>query len=126
MILLARDILSELKSKTECLSCQEQGRTTFPDSCISASLNAGAWTGIMFSCREWNEFLRADVMRRSQVSELRHRYGATVALDGVRFSVEAGEMFGLLGPNGAGKTTLMSILSCLLAPVRERPLEDVG
>lgn len=51
-----------------------------------------------------------------EVRDLRHRYGATVALDGVRFEVQAGEMFGLLGPNGAGKTTLMSILSCLLAP----------
>ncbi len=51
-----------------------------------------------------------------EVSDLRHYYGTTVALDGVRFEVAAGEMFGLLGPNGAGKTTLMSILSCLLAP----------
>jgi ABC-2 type transport system ATP-binding protein len=51
-----------------------------------------------------------------EVRDLRHRYGPTVALDGVRFEVQAGEMFGLLGPNGAGKTTLMSILSCLLMP----------
>ncbi len=41
----------------------------------------------MFSCREWDQFLRADVMAAFlEVSELRHRYGATVALDGVRFS----------------------------------------
>jgi ABC-2 type transport system ATP-binding protein len=43
-------------------------------------------------------------------------YGQTVALAGVSFDVQAGELFGLLGPNGAGKTTLLSIVSCLLEP----------
>ena len=33
------------------------------------------------------------------------KYGATTALDGVSFAIEAGEMFGLIGPDGAGKTT---------------------
>jgi ABC-2 type transport system ATP-binding protein len=41
---------------------------------------------------------------------VRKRYAATVALDGVSLTVEAGEVFGLLGPNGAGKTTLIKIL----------------
>jgi ABC-2 type transport system ATP-binding protein len=50
------------------------------------------------------------------VVELGKRYGATIALDGVSFHVEQGEIFGLLGPNGAGKTTLLSILACLLEP----------
>ena len=45
-----------------------------------------------------------------EVSDVRKRYGATVALDGVSLTVEAGELFGLLGPNGAGKTTLIKIV----------------
>lgn len=44
------------------------------------------------------------------------RRGHVVALDGVGFSVQPGEVFGLLGPNGAGKTTCLRILSTVLRP----------
>ena len=44
------------------------------------------------------------------------RYGRTVAVDGVTFSVERGVTAALLGGNGAGKTTTLSILLGLLLP----------
>ena len=50
------------------------------------------------------------------VIDLSKRYGATAALERLRFQVSPGEIFGLLGPNGAGKTTLLSIVAGLLAP----------
>ena len=41
---------------------------------------------------------------------LQKHFGRTVALDGLDFSVDAGEIHGFLGPNGAGKTTTIRIL----------------
>ena len=46
---------------------------------------------------------------------LRKAYGDRQAVDGVGFSIAAGETYGLLGPNGAGKTTTISIVCGLLA-----------
>ncbi len=45
---------------------------------------------------------------------LRKSFGDRVAVDGVSFSIAAGETYGLLGPNGAGKTTTISMVCGLL------------
>src|SRR5262249_62045013 len=44
------------------------------------------------------------------------RFGGIVALDGVSFDLEQGQLLGLIGPNGAGKTTLFNCLSRLYTP----------
>ncbi|MBI3582252.1 MAG: ATP-binding cassette domain-containing protein [Nitrospinae bacterium] len=49
-----------------------------------------------------------------EVKALTKRYNDVVAIDGVTFRVEKGEILGFLGPNGAGKTTTMRILSCFM------------
>ncbi|MFN2227684.1 MAG: ATP-binding cassette domain-containing protein [Anaerolineae bacterium] len=53
-----------------------------------------------------------------QVRDLVKRYlpEDVLAVDGISFEIEEGEIFSLLGPNGAGKTTTISMLSCLLKP----------
>src|SRR4030043_123406 len=50
------------------------------------------------------------------VKELRRSFGSIVAVDGISFDVERGQVLGLLGPNGAGKTTAMRMLACFLKP----------
>jgi ABC-2 type transport system ATP-binding protein len=45
---------------------------------------------------------------------LRKAFGERVAVDGVSFTIAAGETYGLLGPNGAGKTTTISMVCGLL------------
>jgi ABC-2 type transport system ATP-binding protein len=50
------------------------------------------------------------------VSDLRKAFGPIVAVDGISFSVDRGDVLGFLGPNGAGKTTTMRMLCGFLAP----------
>jgi ABC-2 type transport system ATP-binding protein len=69
-----------------------------------------------------------------EVRGLVKRYGPTVAVAGIDFKIETGEIVGLLGPNGAGKSTTIKVLTTYLAPsegtavvagfdVRKDPLE---
>jgi ABC-2 type transport system ATP-binding protein len=49
----------------------------------------------------------AEVGGLLELKGLTRRYGPVTALDGLTFSVRAGQVVGFLGPNGAGKTTTM-------------------
>ena len=52
------------------------------------------------------------------INSLRKTFGPLVAVDGVSFAIEAGQLVGLLGPNGAGKTTTVSLIAGLVTPDR--------
>jgi len=51
-----------------------------------------------------------------QVKDLRKEFGTKVAVDGVTFTVQKGEVLGFLGPNGAGKSTTMRMVTGYFAP----------
>jgi ABC-2 type transport system ATP-binding protein len=51
-----------------------------------------------------------------QVDGLRKTFGRRVAVDGIGFSIDVGEIVGFLGPNGAGKTTTMRMIAGYLEP----------
>lgn len=50
------------------------------------------------------------------VEGLKKSYDDVIAVDGLDFSIEAGQCFGLLGPNGAGKTTTLQMLEGMESP----------
>ena len=74
-----------------------------------------------------------------EVNGLRKRFGPTLALDGMSFTVAPGQVTGFIGPNGAGKSTTMRVILGLDAPdegsalvggrpypTLRRPLREVG
>ena len=62
------------------------------------------------------EVVPAPAAAAIEARSLSRDFGAFRAVDGVSFSVRAGEIFGLLGANGAGKTTCIKMLTGILAP----------
>jgi len=66
--------------------------------------------------RAFVTFQRGEGLRGALRSFVRRETKQKVAVDGVSFRVEAGELVGFLGPNGAGKTTTLKLLSGILHP----------
>ena len=59
-------------------------------------------------------------MKILEVKNIIKKYEDLVAVNGISFYVEKGEIFGLVGPNGAGKSTTMNMISGLLVPEEGR------
>jgi len=57
-----------------------------------------------------------EIEARIEVSGVRKRFGSTVALGGMTFTVPPGQVTGFVGPNGAGKSTTMRVILGLDAP----------
>lgn len=55
-----------------------------------------------------------------ETERLTKRYGDTIAVDQITFSVRKGEVLGFLGPNGAGKSSTIRMLTCYVAPTSGR------
>jgi branched-chain amino acid transport system ATP-binding protein len=55
-----------------------------------------------------------------EAQDLRQRYGAYVALDGVSLTIRENEFVSIIGPNGAGKSTLINVLTGALPPTEGR------
>jgi len=49
-----------------------------------------------------------------EVKSVRRTFGGLVAVNGVAFNIQAGQIFGLIGPNGAGKSTTFNLISGVL------------
>lgn len=50
------------------------------------------------------------------IKQLSMRFGGLLAVDGVEFSLQSGEIFAIIGPNGAGKTTVFNCISGFYKP----------
>jgi branched-chain amino acid transport system ATP-binding protein len=51
-----------------------------------------------------------------EVQDITVRFGGIVALDGLSFTIDEGDICGLIGPNGAGKTTMFNVVSRIYDP----------
>ena len=61
-----------------------------------------------------------------EVAGLRKRFGRTLALDGMTFTVSPGQVTGFIGPNGAGKSTTMRVMELTRDQAGYRPADAGG
>ena len=71
----------------------------------------------------WVEGGNADVALL-EVQDVTVRFGGIIALDGLSFSIDEGQICGLIGPNGAGKTTMFNVVSRIYQPTAGRVVFD--
>ena len=96
------------------------------DSFLVDCVKATRWTREFFSRRFGESGRGSSPTLRSRedqlvtivVEDFHKNYERTVAVAGITFSVEPGEILGLVGPNGAGKTTTLRALAGILRPTR--------
>ena len=55
-------------------------------------------------------------MKLLRIEDLTIRFGGLVAVDGMTFAVDGGEVVGLIGPNGSGKSTVFNLISGIYRP----------
>ena len=53
-----------------------------------------------------------------EVDDVEVRFGGIVALSGLTFDIQEGQICGLIGPNGAGKTTMFNVISRIYDPTK--------
>lgn len=59
-----------------------------------------------------------------EVKNVTKKYGKTVAVDNISFTINEGEIIGLLGPNGAGKSTTMNMITGYIEPTQGEIIVD--
>ena len=111
--------------------------TRIPQRCQAPGVNAvSAGDTVLTPTESYNDAMTDAAIEMTSVCK---RYGETVALDGMSFSVQPGRVTGFIGPNGAGKSTAMRVILGLDAPddgmalvggrpyrTLHRPLTQVG
>jgi len=91
-----------------------EGLTSLYISSLACSCRDNIREVYLSSCRP--SFRRVSVSGPViEVTGLTHTFKDIVAVDGISFSVPAGQIFSFLGPNGAGKSTTINVLTTLLA-----------
>jgi branched-chain amino acid transport system ATP-binding protein len=57
-------------------------------------------------------------MKILELKNITRRFGGLIAVNGLDFHLDQGEILGLIGPNGAGKTTVFNMITGMLRPSR--------